>query len=199
MKGKGNRQRILDASVELFNREGTVAITTNHISRHLGISPGNLYFHFDSKEHIIRELFNTMIQEVYELWGSEEDLAPAAFMEKSFHLFLKYRFFHREMYHLRRQDDILSKRWKTHLSRCNRFLRLRYAQWLRLGHMKPTRDAAEMEMLTDCVLLMSNASLGFFESPEKPASVRSLKPAIERVNRLLWPYYSESYRQALRA
>lgn len=193
MKGKGHKQRILDWSLELFNRDGTVAVTTNHISRHLGISPGNLYFHYDSKEHIIRELFQRMVGEVYELWAIESELEPLEFLKRTLELFWKYRFFHREMYHLRRNDDQLSKRWKTHINRSLRLLKLRYGLWLRKGYMRPS-SPEELQTLTDCVLLMSNASLGFFESPEKPASRRSLGPALDRVNRMLWPYYTDQYR-----
>ncbi len=197
MKGKGNRQKILNASIELFNRDGTVVVTTNHIARYLSISPGNLYFHFDSKEHIIRELFGLMTNEVHALWGGVAALSPHEFLEGTFELFWKYRFFHREMYHLRRQDDLLSKHWKAHMSRCLRLLRLRYAQWVHQGQMRLNYDPTELKMLSDCVLLVSNASLGFFEGPEKPASRRSLRPAIERVHQLLWPYYTQEYRAIL--
>jgi AcrR family transcriptional regulator len=53
----GNRERIIEASLELFNKRGAASVTTNHIAAHLSISPGNLYYHFRNKEEIIRALF----------------------------------------------------------------------------------------------------------------------------------------------
>jgi AcrR family transcriptional regulator len=51
------KDRILQASIELFNQQGERQITTNHIAAHLGISPGNLYYHFRNKEDIVRHIF----------------------------------------------------------------------------------------------------------------------------------------------
>jgi len=50
------RSNILDSALELFNEHGTARITTNHIAEHVGISPGNLYYHYSDKAEIIRDL-----------------------------------------------------------------------------------------------------------------------------------------------
>src|SRR3954464_14671981 len=119
MKRGQNRERILLASIELFNDAGTVAVTTNHIAQNLQISPGNLYFHFRNKEEIVRELFDRMCAATYAIWKPKEEgsnktgfpTAPIELIEKSFEVFWDFRFFHREMYHLRRKDPNLAKRW----------------------------------------------------------------------------------------
>ena len=51
------KDKILQASIELFNQQGERQVTTNHIAAHLGISPGNLYYHFRNKEDIVRQIF----------------------------------------------------------------------------------------------------------------------------------------------
>ena len=58
------KDKIITIANELFNLHGTKAISTNHIAREMGISPGNLYYHFRSKDDIIRSIANNFSNEL---------------------------------------------------------------------------------------------------------------------------------------
>jgi AcrR family transcriptional regulator len=204
MKAAKNRERILQISVELFNQNGVVPITTNHIAQNLQISPGNLYFHFRNKEEIVRELFERMCAATYSIWKKEEGSnktgfpnTPIELIEKSFEVFWDFRFFHREMYHLRRKDPNLAKRWKTHLQKTRRLLQATYIHWVKTGVTKKVSDPEEMQMISDVVLITSSSFLLFFESPDKPASRRSMKQGVQHIARLLLPYHNEPFKSLL--
>ncbi|TBU97020.1 TetR/AcrR family transcriptional regulator [Phytopseudomonas dryadis] len=51
------RERILEAALQLFNQRGEPNVSTLEIATELGISPGNLYYHFHGKEPLILGLF----------------------------------------------------------------------------------------------------------------------------------------------
>jgi AcrR family transcriptional regulator len=202
MKAAKNRERILLSSVDLFNQNGVVPVTTNHIAEHLHISPGNLYFHFRNKEEIVRELFDRMCNATYAIWKDAEGktkfpLTPIELIERSFDVFWDYRFFHREMYHLRRKDPHLAKHWKTHLQKTRRLLQATYIHWVKTGVVRKVNDPQEMQMISDVVLITSSSFLLFFESNDKPASRKFVKQGVNHIARLLLPYHSEPYKGQL--
>lgn len=51
------RDRILECALQLFNRHGEPNVSTLEIANELGISPGNLYYHFHGKEPLVLNLF----------------------------------------------------------------------------------------------------------------------------------------------
>ena len=66
-----DQDRIIHSATELFSDQGERNITTNHIAAHLGIGPGNLYYHFRNKEDIIHSIFDQYARHL------SESFAPA--------------------------------------------------------------------------------------------------------------------------
>lgn len=185
------KDRIVQISIELFNRSGVVAVTTNHIAKELGISPGNLYFHFANKEEIIREIFRQMAKETYILWKTKKGESlehPLDLIEKNFELFWRYRFFHREMYFLRRKDAQLSKMWKAHIAKCLKLMTLMYKRWLTKGWMTPISAKDEIQFLVNILLATASTFLQFFESSERAPAKQHVEVGKRYVARLMVHY-----------
>lgn len=184
------KERILQTSVELFNRSGVVAVTTNHIAKAMTISPGNLYFHYDNKEEILEELFKRMAKETYAAWRPRKTKKSTllSFVDENFELYWRYRFFHREMYALRRKDQQLAKMWKAHIHKMMKLMIILYRQWVKNGEMSKIEDTAEMQYISESILAMATTFLQFFESVEKQAGKKSIERGKRHVARLLLPY-----------
>ncbi|SDH47236.1 transcriptional regulator, TetR family [Pseudomonas benzenivorans] len=119
------RERIVQASLELFNAQGERSVTTNHIAAHLGISPGNLYYHFRNKQAIIAELFGQYEAQVDSFLRLPEGRA-LTISDKTFYLqallaaMWHYRFLHRDLEHLLDSDAALAERYRLFAQRCLR-------------------------------------------------------------------------------
>jgi AcrR family transcriptional regulator len=154
------RQKILDAALALFNKEGTAAISTNHIAAEIGISPGNLYYYFRNKEDIIAALFERLFQmweKTYQLpvgrapvLADFEDLIAA-----NFHMIWAFRFAYREMAALFRSNPDLHARYQ-------KLRRQGYASFSSLieafaetGVMSMPETPQEMHALTDLCWIVS--------------------------------------------
>jgi AcrR family transcriptional regulator len=109
---------ILDAALKLFNEDGSAAVSTNHIARAAGISPGNLYYHYRNKAEIIRALLERMIAAADDIWEAApianaglEDLR--GLLARSLGIVWDYRFFYRELAPLTQSDPILKRRYSA--------------------------------------------------------------------------------------
>lgn len=191
------KDRILFGSLELFNFHGATDVTTNDISKHLKMSPGNLYFHYKNKEQIIREIFKKLSAETIEVWQPETKLAKkkqkmqlALFIDKNLNLYWKYRFFHREIYSLRKNDSDLAKMWKVHTKKLSVMMVMLYRQWVKSGFMIAMPSKAEMEFIGELLFVSSNGFMQFYDSPEKSETLNSktLEKTKKHIMRLLMPY-----------
>ena len=102
------RERILEASLRLFNEFGEPNVTTTVIADDLNISPGNLYYHFHSKDDIVNAHFAEFERAILETLAAPAQRAPNVedmwlFLHVLFEEIWRYRFFYRDL------DDLLSR------------------------------------------------------------------------------------------
>ena len=107
-------ERILEVSLDLFNRFGEPNVSTTLISAELHISPGNLYYHYPAKDELINALFDRYEKALNELLQAADNVANVEdawlFFHMMFELVWQYRFLYRDL------NDLLSKnrRLETH-------------------------------------------------------------------------------------
>ena len=107
------KEKIIKTAIKMFNIQGTKAISTNHIAKEMGISPGNLYYHFTSKHDIIRSISDNFSNELGSVFNIQLDTIPdfSSNLTTLFNRFFKiqqsYQFLFLEGVHLAKQDSKL--------------------------------------------------------------------------------------------
>jgi AcrR family transcriptional regulator len=113
-KPRRTAERILDTTLELFNRFGEPNVSTTLISAELGISPGNLYYHYPAKEGLILKLYDRYDSALTDLLRAADEVQDVEdawlFFHMLFELIWSYRFLYRDL------NDLLSnhRKLETH-------------------------------------------------------------------------------------
>jgi AcrR family transcriptional regulator len=110
------RERILEPSLSLFNRDGAPQVTTADIADEMGISPGNLYYHFGNKDEIVFELYARHEADVLPLYGNRDGRALDVddlwlWLHLLFESMWKFRFLYRDLDQLTSQNAKLGSRF----------------------------------------------------------------------------------------
>ena len=198
-------ERILEVTLELFNRFGEPNVSTTLISAELGISPGNLYYHYPAKDELINSLFDRYECALNELLNASDGVRNVEdawfFMHTLFELIWQYRFLYRDL------NDLLSKnrRLETHfqavLAGKTRAVRILLEGMSRAGALAMDAREAEATATSMVVLLTYWLSFEYVRNPRhalEPAYAQSaLMRGAHHVLSLLVPYLEQAERSHL--
>jgi len=111
------RDKIIHASLKLFNERGERNITTNHIAAYLKISPGNLYYHFRNKEDIISSIFllyESHLDSGFQPYmGQEVNLELlVGYFDTMFETLWEFRFMYDNLTDILTRDEVVLKRYQ---------------------------------------------------------------------------------------
>ena len=194
---RDTRQRILDASLALFNTQGEPHVTTNHIADELEISPGNLYYHFRNKDDIVAHLFSRYEVSIDQALVVPDDRLPGLEdlwlqLHAVYECIWDYRFLFRDLV------DILAR---------NRKLRLHFSRILkraadnasevmramvRAEVMRASPD--EIRATADNVLVITTFWLNFSAVRGERDEQEAIRLGIHQVMMLLAPFLRDAER-----
>ncbi|XSG75579.1 TetR/AcrR family transcriptional regulator [Herpetosiphon llansteffanensis] len=193
------RDLILSTALELFNRQGTADVSTNHIAEACGISPGNLYYHFRNKAAIIQALF----EQLYNAWDTELSLPterPAqlsdltTLVETNYQIIWRYRFAYRELVALLHHDSALHVSFLATRQRGFAGFRSIVEQFIAAGIMQPV-DGNTLDQLIQVCWLISEFWLNNLEINQRPIEPSSINTGVSLMLHVLQPYIIQGSNQ----
>ena len=189
------RERILETSLALFNREGAPRVTTADIADEMNISPGNLYYHFRNKDEIIAELYAAYQARVEPLLvspgGRGVDVEDAwLLLHLLFERMWDYRFLYRDLDDLVSQDARLGARFGALLRKVQETIAGFCDGLVRAGTMRAS--TREIAALATNAVLISTYWMSYLRATRLARDSRADQPDFPRaayqVLSLIAPY-----------
>ncbi|OHC70133.1 MAG: TetR family transcriptional regulator [Rhodocyclales bacterium RIFCSPLOWO2_02_FULL_63_24] len=187
------RERILETALALFNEFGEPNVTTQLISDEMGISPGNLYYHFHSKDEIIESLFADFERGIEEALTAPTRRPPNVediwlFLHLIFEGIWKFRFLYRDVNELLSRNRILETHFKRIVAHKVDTATVICQGLVATGDMKAS--AAEIQALAVNMTVVATywLSFEFVSDPRKKIGGESLARGAFQVMALAAPY-----------
>ncbi len=197
-------ERILETSLELFNRFGEPNVSTTAIAAELRISPGNLYYHYPAKDELLNALYLRYEQALLPLLDAGADVQDVEdawfFMHTLFELLWQYRFFYRDLNHLLSRNRLLETQFQQLLPRKTQALQA-MLQSMRRSGLRMDAQQVEPSATSMAVLLTYWLSFEYVCNPRHAMEPDSAQAALLRGARhvlgLLAPHLDKGQRQHL--
>jgi AcrR family transcriptional regulator len=198
-------ERILEVTLELFNRFGEPNVSTTLISAELRISPGNLYYHYPAKDELINALFDRYERSLTELLGASGSVRNVEdawfFMHTLFELIWQYRFLYRDLNDLLSKNRRLETHFQTVLHNKTVAVRALLDGMGRAGALQIDSREIEPTATSMVVVLTYWLSFEYVRDPRRALEPESAQAALLRgahhVLNLLMPYLEPGQRAHL--
>ena len=190
------KTRILDAALTLFNERGTSNVTTNHIAEALGMSPGNLYYHYRNKAEIVRGLFARITGE----WATNYAVPPGTMpsiemMETmvagNFAIQARYRFFFRDLTLLLNADPELAATYRGYREAGIGNTKFLINLFASAGVVEAIEDPDEIDDLVQLLWLVGDFWLVFKDTGGVEFSPADMDQGVRLFRRLLTPHLKD--------
>jgi AcrR family transcriptional regulator len=187
------RERILETALVMFNTFGERSVTTTAIAVEMGISPGNLYYHYHSKEEIVRGLFDQFHREIETTLAAPDQRLPNAedcwlFLHLVFEAIWKYRFIYRDLTDLITRYHTIEVGFRRILAHKTRIAERILAGLVANHEMRAT--PTEVSALATNVTLLASywLSFEFARDPRTPQDASTIARGAFQVMSLAAPY-----------
>jgi AcrR family transcriptional regulator len=200
-------ERILEVSLELFNRFGEPNVSTTLISAELAISPGNLYYHYPAKDELINSLYERYERKLDPLLHASDAVHNVEdawfFMHSLFETLWEYRFLYRDLNDLLSKNRLLETRFQAVLKNKARAIRTLLDGMRQSGAVDI--DSRALAPTADCMVVVLTYWLSFeyVRDPRHALEPANAQQALMRgayhVLNLLAPYLESNQRQHLLA
>lgn len=193
------KEKILNAALSLYNEQGIRNVTTRHIAASIGMSGGNLHYHFKHTEDIIKALFAELALAYDALMlnaqHSQFDLeVVVSLTEASFKLVNKYRFIFINFVEIGNWlPEIREAYYQLTQKRVQQFLNL-FDDLIDKDIFRSDIPASNKYGLVKQFFIINDFWLSHNELTDRHQEEAALNAYKEAIDVLLWPYLNSAHK-----
>lgn len=147
------KQKILEASIRLFNWNDVANVRLQQIADETGISVGNLAYHFKNKEAIVSAVYENLFDEFSEILSAYligPKLTDFDHQIEQYHVFFsKYKFYLIDLFEIERAYPHIMERWREYVGKMVMQIRKRLDYNVQRGILKPEPAPGIYDTLTN--------------------------------------------------
>lgn len=184
-------EKIKSKGIDLFNQFGFCNVTLRQISQELGISYGNVTYHFSNKSKLLDSIYEDMnikLTQIQSMLQPDEQLLKyfLKLPDYNFDITLEYIFFYKDFLELKRKYSEFYE--KVEIKN-----QIRRNQWLQLLSALQQNEYLKKELTSEDLNYIIELSISmrmfYFQNTDlKQIEKNTFK---DKVNRLLLPYLSD--------
>jgi AcrR family transcriptional regulator len=169
------REKILATSLDLFNQYGISNVSSKHVSEVMGISYGNLCYHFPKKDDIILQLYLDMQEKLDQQFEQvQRDIFNFEFMlaglKDLFNILYEYKFIYLGITKVIRHFETIKKHAQEQNQVRGKTLNTIGTFLVEQGYLKPFESKEHKDMLIHALLMVINSWISdaevFFQKEE---------------------------------
>jgi AcrR family transcriptional regulator len=191
------KQRILQTSLQLFNQHGVDTVTVRLIAKELGMSHGNLCYHFPNTDAIAETLYEALIEElnkvleepsVFNTVNLQTLYKLCAFV---FEKLYKYKFLIQDFISLTRRNPNLKQKHRDLVANRRLFFQIGIEAGIQAGFLKPDIIEGQYENFFNQLFIISDFWLASAEILYEGKEEDKLQTYLNIAFTLIVPYLTE--------
>ncbi len=194
MATRETQNLIIETAIQLFNDNGTKAISTNRIADECQLSRGNLHYHFRTKEEIIQTIFQRIDREMDSSWYEDHQHPSMEYTHFMFarqiDLVWRYRFFYRELYPLLQNDARLKLLFMDCRKKRMKEVSLFFDEMINTGLMVEPQPPVSMESLLQVSWLITDQWLPHIDLHDKCVNEQNIEEGFDLIMQVFEPYFT---------
>ncbi len=198
---KNTREKILNTALTLFNTYGLAKVTLRTIATTMGISQGNLNYHFKKREEIIEALYFQLVRQVDDVFAAmprtDNDLSELFTMAKAImENFYAYRFFLLDFVQVVRDNTKIRKHYAKLSALREAQFKAIFSSWVAAGFLRKEILPGEYASLYQRLHILTDFWLSAAALQTPVLTGKSIQRYATVINREIFPYLTGKGREA---